>query len=177
MHVCDLINATVNMGYGTFGAICLQWFILTVLAIYILLYLDQEVLSELTNDMGGRAYRARTAALAAAGKASRPDTEYGRGAYSEKAGTGYASPTMGGAHSRMAMTGPPASSRGYSEAEGGRPHAYSEGSRSESVSDRTDDLENRETTGEDEAYYGALARPLVLFQARDSDGDPSRLRR
>jgi len=56
-HVCDLINATVNMGYATFGCVALSWFVVTSTAIYILLYLDQDTLTEPSHDMGGRAYR------------------------------------------------------------------------------------------------------------------------
>ena len=61
---------SVVMGYVTFGLVTLTFVTVTVrsrrlptsltsqaIAVYILLYLDQEVLSELTNDMGGRAYR------------------------------------------------------------------------------------------------------------------------
>ncbi|KEI37333.1 uncharacterized protein L969DRAFT_96413 [Mixia osmundae IAM 14324] len=62
-HVCKLINITVALGYTTFGLATLTFFTVLFFAVYILLHLDQEVLSELTNDMGGRAYRARTAAL------------------------------------------------------------------------------------------------------------------
>lgn len=45
------------MGYITFGLVVMTFVVVTTIAVYILLYLDQEVLSELTNDMGGRAYR------------------------------------------------------------------------------------------------------------------------
>jgi len=112
-HVCVLINATVVMGYVTFGLVTLTFVTVTAIATYILLYLDQEVLSELTNDMGGRAYRARTYALAL--QQQRQAAEYG--AYSEKpghrrtqsyAGTQTARPYSGGSEDRAASRAIPA---------------------------------------------------------------------
>lgn len=158
------------MGYITFGVICLQWFILTAIAVYILLYLDQEVLSELTNDMGGRAYRARTAALAAAGRASRPETEFSRGAYtSEK--SGYQSPRLPGSDTSSARR----MSRDYSEAEGGRGFGSSRRT-DDGMSEkrrRDDDVEGRSADSDearsardedaDEQYYGAPVPPLVFL--------------
>lgn len=62
--VCNLINVSVALAYTTFGLCVIQMVVVYTAAIYILLFLDQEVLTEPTNDMGGRAYRARTLALA-----------------------------------------------------------------------------------------------------------------
>ncbi|SCV73744.1 BQ2448_6174 [Microbotryum intermedium] len=90
--VCTLINVDVALAYTTFGLTCLQLVVISGIAGYILLYLDQEVsryvvhdrdeclrdsgadfaafplsdqvLTERSNDMGGRAHRARQHALA-----------------------------------------------------------------------------------------------------------------
>ncbi|SCZ88323.1 BZ3500_MvSof-1268-A1-R1_Chr10-2g02919 [Microbotryum saponariae] len=62
--VCTLINVDVALAYTTFGLTCVQLVVISGIAGYILLYLDQEVLTERTNDMGGRAHRARQQALA-----------------------------------------------------------------------------------------------------------------
>ncbi|KAL8287209.1 hypothetical protein RQP46_003661 [Phenoliferia psychrophenolica] len=61
--VCNLINVSVALSYTTFGLCALQMALIWTIAVYILLFLDQEVLTEPTNDMGGRAYRARLQAL------------------------------------------------------------------------------------------------------------------
>ncbi|KAK4051675.1 hypothetical protein OIO90_004625 [Microbotryomycetes sp. JL221] len=61
--VCRLINVDVALAYTTFGLTCVQMVVVYAFALYTLLYLDQEVLTEQTNDMGGRAYRARQNAL------------------------------------------------------------------------------------------------------------------
>ncbi|KAM0751213.1 hypothetical protein T439DRAFT_347773 [Meredithblackwellia eburnea MCA 4105] len=61
--VCSLTNYTVALAYTTFGLCALQMSIFFLVVFYILLYLDQEALTEPTNDVGGRAYRARLAAL------------------------------------------------------------------------------------------------------------------
>ncbi|GAA6030319.1 hypothetical protein JCM8097_009045 [Rhodosporidiobolus ruineniae] len=62
-EVCDRINWSVALAYTTFGLSCLQMVVVWAFAGYILLYLDQEVLTEHTNAMGTRAYLARSRAL------------------------------------------------------------------------------------------------------------------
>ncbi|GAA6002599.1 MARVEL domain-containing protein [Rhodotorula paludigena] len=60
---CDRINWSVALAYTTFGLTALQMVIIWAFALYILLYLDQDVLTERTNSMGTRAHLARERAL------------------------------------------------------------------------------------------------------------------
>ncbi|BGP09693.1 hypothetical protein NBRC10512_000112 [Rhodotorula toruloides] len=59
---CNRINWAVALAYTTFGLTCLQMAVIWAIAGYILLFLDQEVLTEHTNSMGSRAYLARSRA-------------------------------------------------------------------------------------------------------------------
>ncbi|GAA6048354.1 hypothetical protein JCM3770_000964 [Rhodotorula araucariae] len=60
---CDRINWSVAQAYTTFGLTAAQMAVMWLVAIYILLCLDQEVLTEHTNSMGLRAHLARRRAL------------------------------------------------------------------------------------------------------------------
>ncbi|GEM10118.1 hypothetical protein Rt10032_c10g4135 [Rhodotorula toruloides] len=61
-NACNRINWSVALAYTTFGLTCLQMAVIWGIAGYILLFLDQEVLTEHTNSMGSRAYLARSRA-------------------------------------------------------------------------------------------------------------------
>ncbi|KAI5479995.1 hypothetical protein MNV49_002285 [Pseudohyphozyma bogoriensis] len=99
-HVCNLINVDVALAYTTFGLAALQMVVFYTWAIYVLLYLDQEALTEPTNDLGGRAYRAHKAALAS----YRAETQERRRKSASIAGPRGGSPTTG-----EAVAGPAAS--------------------------------------------------------------------
>ncbi|BGP41722.1 hypothetical protein JCM10449v2_005713 [Rhodotorula kratochvilovae] len=60
---CDRINWSVALAYTTFGLTAAQMAVIWLIAIYILLCLDQEVLTEHSNSMGSRAHLARRRAL------------------------------------------------------------------------------------------------------------------
>ncbi|GAA5918508.1 hypothetical protein JCM5296_001405 [Sporobolomyces johnsonii] len=62
-NVCDRINYSVALAYTTFGLCAAQMAIVWTIAIYLLLFLDQEILTEKTNALGTRAYLARSRAL------------------------------------------------------------------------------------------------------------------
>ncbi|GAA5963365.1 hypothetical protein JCM3765_007001 [Sporobolomyces pararoseus] len=61
--VCNRINYSVALAYTTFGLCALTMSVVWLITIYILLFLDQEVLTEKTNSLGTRAYLARTRAI------------------------------------------------------------------------------------------------------------------
>ncbi|GAA5952577.1 hypothetical protein JCM21900_003422 [Sporobolomyces salmonicolor] len=61
--VCNRINYSVALAYTTFGLCAAQMAIVWAIALYILLFLDQEILTEKTNALGTRAYLARARAL------------------------------------------------------------------------------------------------------------------
>ncbi|GAA5889292.1 hypothetical protein JCM8208_007831 [Rhodotorula glutinis] len=61
--VCDRINWSVALAYTTFGLTAAQMAVMWLLATYILLCLDQDVLTEHANSMGSRAHLARRRAL------------------------------------------------------------------------------------------------------------------
>ncbi|GAA6021761.1 hypothetical protein JCM11491_007236 [Sporobolomyces phaffii] len=62
-NVCNRINYSVALAYTTFGLCALTMSVVWLITIYILLFLDQEVLTEKTNSLGTRAYLARTRAI------------------------------------------------------------------------------------------------------------------
>ncbi|KAH8928711.1 hypothetical protein BT69DRAFT_451361 [Atractiella rhizophila] len=62
--VCRYINVTIPVAWVAFGFSALQMSTITALAVYTFLYLDQDVLSEPSYDMCGRAYRAQRIARA-----------------------------------------------------------------------------------------------------------------
>ncbi|GAA5942862.1 uncharacterized protein JCM15063_002816 [Sporobolomyces koalae] len=61
--VCNRINYSVALAYTTFGLCALTMSVVWLITIYILLFLDQEALTEKTNSLGTRAYLARTRAI------------------------------------------------------------------------------------------------------------------
>ncbi|ORY83509.1 hypothetical protein BCR35DRAFT_351976 [Leucosporidium creatinivorum] len=103
-NVCNLINVQVGLAYTTFGLSVFQMCIVFAFAGYTLLYLDQEVLTEPTNDLGGRAHRARKSALAHRNMQRQSQRQSAEAA-------GLASPTTGGAGARGGPGGSPTSRR------------------------------------------------------------------
>lgn len=132
-------------------------------AIYILLFLDQEVLTEPTNDMGGRAYRARLLALAS--------QRSGQDQYVSTSGPrAGAAPMSGGTLARTSSRNAPSIEREVGEERNERTRYRDEDDDDEVEEEQTeeeeedDDATQRGAADEGKAYYGFTNNSLKAPQ-------------
>lgn len=145
LNVCNLINKQVALAYTTFGLCAIQMVIIFSIVIYILLFLDQEVLTETTNDCGGRAYRARTAALQA--HQTRVNAERNQ--------VSTAGPNRSRVMSQAGpMAGGVASSRAVPTTRSNRPERYRDEERRSDDDEEEEEEDESNAAGNGQGYYG-----------------------